>query len=116
MVGAGRTLLVAGALISLALALPGCGSGTSSNPAQDSAYLAEVHDAVPEITAFRSDTQLIRLGHAACDGFAAGASYAQLADRLALLEGARPLPSEDLGAVITSAADNYCPEYRSRVS
>ncbi len=98
------------------LLLSGCGSGSPASTAQDNAYLAELHDAAPDIAALRSDTQLVRLGHAACDGFAAGASYAQLADRMALLEGSHPLPSQDLGAVITSAADNYCPKYRGRVS
>jgi hypothetical protein len=82
----------------------------------DSAYLAELRDAEPEISSLRTGTQLIRLGHAACDGFSAGASYVQLADRLALLEGTHPLPSEDLGAVITAAVDNYCPKFRPRVS
>ncbi len=112
----GRTLLGAVAVTSALLGMAGCRSASTSDPAQDSAYLSEVHDAAPDISGLRTDTQLIRLGHAACDGFAGGASYAQLADRLALLEGARPLPSQDLGAVITSAADNYCPQYRNRVS
>ena len=98
-------------------AVPACsGSGGSASSATDQAYLAEVHGAAPGIGAERSDTQLLRLGHAACDGFAAGASYQQLADRLALEEGSRALPTEDLGAVITAAADNFCPRYRSRVS
>lgn len=100
-----------------AVVAAGCGSGSSAaTRAADSAYLSEVHDSAPEIGSYRSDTQLVRLGHAACDGFASGASYVELADRLALVEGSKRLPSQDLGAVITAAADNYCPKYRSRVS
>lgn len=103
--------------LAAALVMAGCGSGSSpASRAADSAYLSEVHDSAPQIGSFRSDTQLIRLGHAACDGFASGASYVELADRLALVEGSKPLPSEDLGAVITAAADNYCPKFRARVS
>lgn len=104
-------------LVLAAVTVTACGSGSSAaSRAADQAYLAEVHDSAPDIGTERNDTQLVRLGHAACDGFSAGASYVQLADRLALLEGSHPLPSQDLGAVITAAADNYCPQYRVRVS
>lgn len=105
------------AVLLASVVLAACGSGSSSaNRAADGSYLSEVHNAAPDIGTYRSDTQLIRLGHAACDGFSAGASYVELADRLALQEGSGALPSEDLGAVITAAADNYCPKYRDRVS
>jgi hypothetical protein len=98
---------------------PACSSTSSSlspGSPSDQAYLGEVHSAVPGIGTLRSDTQLVRLGHAACDGFAAGASFQELADRLVVEEGSKSLPSEDLGAVITAAADNFCPQYRGRVS
>lgn len=95
----------------------GCHSASgAAASAADSSFLSEVHDSAPDIATVRSDTQLVRLGHAACDGFGAGASYVELADRLALQEGSHPMPSQDLGAVITAAVDNYCPKYRSRVS
>ena len=95
----------------------GCRAGSSApSSTADSSFLSEVHDSAPDIASVRSDTQLVRLGHAACDGFGAGASYVELADRLALQEGSHALPSQDLGAVITAAVDNYCPKYRSRTS
>jgi hypothetical protein len=72
--------------------------------------------AAPDVAAYRTDVQLTRLGHAACDGFRAGASFQQLADRLVLLEGSNPLPSGDLGAVIDAAVANYCPQFRGRVA
>lgn len=108
--------LVAG-LAGLALMAGGCHSPSSStsSPA-DQAYLAEVHDADPNINSVRSDTQLIRLGHVVCDDFRAKASYEEVADRLSIEAGSAALPSQDLGAVITAAADNYCPEFRGLVS
>lgn len=96
--------------------MSGCRSATGANSAADQAYLAEVHGSAPDINTVRSDTQLIRLGHAVCDDFRAKASYQEVADRLAITSGSDRLPSADLGAVITAAADNYCPQYRSLVS
>ena len=75
-----------------------------------------MHVADPEINSYRTDVQLTRLAHAVCDGFSSGASYEQLADRLATEEGANPLPSQDLGDVIDSAVNALCPQYRSRTT
>ncbi len=96
------------------VALTGCGgrSSPAANPANQ-VFLSQVHVAAPDINSYRSDVQLERLGHAACDGFHSGASYQELADRLPLLEGSHPLPSSDLGAVIDAAVGAYCPQYRS---
>jgi hypothetical protein len=102
--------LAAGLLVS------GCHSGSAAPGSADQAYLGEVHDAAPDINSVRSDTQLVRLGHAVCDDFRAKASYQEVADRLSIETGSNRLPSSDLGAVITAAADNYCPQYRSLVS
>jgi hypothetical protein len=70
----------------------GCGGGTTSNSAADQSFVAAVHLGAPDIGSFRSNMQLIRLGHAACDAFRAGASYQQIADRMSQLEGRNPLP------------------------
>ncbi len=94
-----------------------CGSGSpAGDPAADQAYLSEIINAVPDINSVRSNTQLIRLGHAVCDDFRANASYQEVADRLSIEAGSDQLSPADLGAVITAAADNYCPQYRSLVS
>lgn len=99
------------------LSLGSCGSGNSQASAQaNQGFLSAVHLAAPDVGAYRSDVQLARLGHAACDGFRSGASYQQLADRLVLLEGNNPLPSADLGAVITSAVGSFCPQFHSRIA
>ena len=102
--------------VSLIVIVGGCHSGTAAPGSADQAYLAEVHGDAPDIGSVRSDTQLVRLGHVVCDDFRAKASYEQVADRLSIEAGSRALPSADLGAVITAAADNYCPQYRSLVS
>ncbi len=109
-----RTLL-GGALATLALVASSCGSGSSNNAA-DTQFLSAVHAAAPDIGSYRTDTELVRIGHAACDGFNSHASYEQLADQLALNEGTDPLPSEDLGTVITSAVQNFCPQFDDQVS
>jgi hypothetical protein len=100
----------------VALLAAGCHSGSGAASGADQAYLAEVHDAAPGINATRSDSQLVRLGHVVCDDFRAKASYQEVADRLSIEAGSDRLSASDLGAVITSAADNYCPQYRGLVS
>ena len=100
----------------LALLAGACGSGGTKTSAADQAYLAEVRDSVPDISSVRSDTQLVRLGRVVCDDFRARASYEEVADRLSTEAGSNSLPAADLGAVITAAADNYCPQYRDLVS
>lgn len=102
--------------LALALALGGCGATSSAASRQaDAEFLASVHNSAPDIGAYRSDTSLVRLGHAACDGFRGGVSYQQLADRLVLTQGSPGLPSADLGAVITAAVTSFCPQYQKLV-
>ena len=115
--GAIRRRLAAGLLaLAVGTAWTGCGSGASASAsAADASFLASVHDNAPDIASYRSDVSLVRLGHAACDGFRAGVSYQQLADRLALLQGRHAVPTADLGAVITAAVASYCPQYQSLV-
>lgn len=110
-----RSAVVAALVVVLCVAGAGCSSGSPDSPA-DKAFLGAVHVEAPQIGSYRSDVALARLGHAACDAFRSGASYQELADRMMLLQGKNPLPSEDLGVVISSAVDSYCPQYRSRVS
>jgi hypothetical protein len=98
------------------VAVAGCdGRNSPAASAANQAFLSQVHVTAPDVGSYRSDVQLERLGHVACDGFHAGASYQELADRLPLLEGRHPLPSADLGAVIDAAVDAYCIQYRSMI-
>ena len=95
----------------------GCGSHSGGPPsAADSEFIDAVHQNAPDIGSFRSDTELVRLGHATCDDFRSGASYQEIADRLRVQEGSHPLPAQDLGAVITSAVQAYCPRFVSDIS
>jgi hypothetical protein len=87
-----------------------------SNSAADSSFIGSVHVGAPDIASYRSDTELIRMGHAACDDFQSGASYQEIADRLTIQEGSHALPSQDLGVVISSAVEAYCPRFVSDVS
>jgi hypothetical protein len=112
-----RLIVLLGCLVSCAWTAAGCASSEpGASTATDAQYLAAVDLAAPGISTYRTDSELIRMGHAACDGFGSGVSYEELADRLSLDEGANPLPSEDLGAVITSAVTAYCPKFLSEVS
>ncbi len=94
----------------------GCGP-TSTSPAERAAersFVATLHSDDPTVNEVRSDTQLLRMGAAACSGFAAGVSFYSLADNMAVHDG--NLPIAVLGDVITAAAEDLCPRYRSRVS
>lgn len=110
--GGGAPAVVA--LVLTGLAAAGCGASASASGA-DASFLSAVHANAPDIAQYRSDAALERLGHAACDGFAAGASYEQLADRLALQQGGHAVPSADLGAVVAAAVASYCPRYQGQV-
>jgi hypothetical protein len=100
-----------------AFGLVACSARSGADTGQaDQSFLSSVHLADPNVGTYRSDVQLSRLGHAACDGFRSGVSFQQLADRLVLLEGSKPLPSADLGAVIDAAVSAYCPQFHSRVA
>lgn len=103
----------------VAFGLAGVVGGACSRAQTSSAdprFVGAVHQGAPDIGSYRSDTELIRLGHAACDDFRSGASYEVIADRLRLQEGRNPLPSQDLGVVISSAVQAYCPKFESDVS
>ncbi len=112
MVGRGLGVLVIGWV------LTSCGA-TKLSPqaaAQQQQFLDAVHVAAPDVSSYRTDVELNRLGRAVCDDLRSGASYQTIADRLGTTAGASRLPSADLGAVITSAAAVYCPQYAARIS
>lgn len=109
-----RLRLIAVGLVAILAGAAGCSAGSGPSAA-DQTYLAQVHGAAADIGQYRSDAQLVRLGHAVCDDLAAGASYQEVADRLSIDAGADTLPSADLGAVITAAARTYCPRFAGEV-
>jgi uncharacterized protein DUF732 len=90
----------------------GCGAGTSAKTAQaDQAFLTEVHGNAPDISTYRSDNQVLELGNAVCDDLSSGVSTQQVADRIETVDAGNPLPTEDLGVVMTAAGDSLCPKY-----
>jgi hypothetical protein len=95
-------------------AAAGC-SSAAQNSAADQAFLGDVHDSASDIGTYRSDAQLLLLGQAVCDKLDAGASYEAVADQLGIAPGADQLPTSDLGTVITAAAEDLCPQYKSQV-
>jgi Protein of unknown function (DUF732) len=100
----------------MGLVLGACGGGGGGAAVQkNQIFLSDVHVAAPDIGSYRTNVQLTRLAQAACDDFGSGASYEEIADRLALSEGSHPLPSEDLGAVIDAAVQAYCPQFSTKV-
>ncbi len=108
---------VVGALI-IGWGAAGCGT-TRLSPqaaAQQQSFLDAVHVAAPDVGSYRTDVELSRLGRAVCDDLRSGASYSTVADRLGTTAGSSRLPSADLGAVITSAASVYCPQYANRTN
>jgi hypothetical protein len=91
--------------------LGACGSSSSpGTAAADQAFLAVLHSADPQINLERSNQALLRLGEAACAEFSSGASFASVADQLQA--GAAGLSTEDLGTLLTAAANDLCPRYR----
>src|SRR5579875_3561934 len=100
------------AVAALAGLLAACGTSAAS-AAEQQAYLGQVHAQLPAIASLRTDTSLVRLGTAACDGLSSGAGFAAVA---AQLQSANPtLASEAVGTLVTAAADQLCPAQRSRV-
>ena len=96
------------------MAIAGCGGG--SRPASEQAdrsFLAVVHQNAPDVGTYRSDSQILELGHAVCGDLSSGATLLQVADRIATVDAANPLPSVDLGSVMSAAGEVLCPKYAS---
>lgn len=110
-VGIVRWSVGVAAALAASMVLSSCIGDSPGAAQRDQRFLVELHQAIPNITQARSNTELVRLGNAVCDAFDAGVSSLQIADRLGTDNAT--LPSEDLGAVMRSAVDALCPRYRS---
>ena len=98
---------------SLAGALAGCGGHASASPKATQAFLNSVYSNAPDISSYRSGTQLVSLGQVVCDDLESGASVQEVGDRVPLIEGNVLLPPGDLGVVISAAVTHICPRFRS---
>lgn len=78
-------------------------------------FVSNVEETATDIGRYKTPDQVIKLGSAVCDGFRANASVEQIAGVLEQ-SGARDLPPEDLGAVISVAVKDLCPVYSGRLS
>jgi hypothetical protein len=108
---------IAAAALPLMLYVGGCGSAhqSAARQAADQHFVDGVHESATDIGRYRSNSQLVKLGHATCDGFRANANNEQVAG---LLErtGGSTLPPEDLGAVMSKAVQYLCPAYAGRLN
>jgi len=99
--------------IALVPALIGSCGGHSSAAARarDQQFLNSVYSQAPDISSYRTSTQLVSLGQAICQDLEAGASIQTIGDRVPLVEGSVSLPPAELGVVISSAVAVFCPRF-----
>jgi hypothetical protein len=90
-----------------------CGGHTSAAArARDQRFLNSVYSQAPDISNYRSSTQLVSLGQAICQDLEAGASILTVGDRVPLIEGSVALPPAELGVVISSSVAVFCPRFK----
>jgi hypothetical protein len=110
---------VIAALFILGVLAAGCGS-SGANPASSAQakqrFLDSVYGQAPDVSSYRTSTQLVSMGQAVCTDLSSGASVQEVADRMPLVEGNNPLPASDLGVVIFSAVKVFCPQYDKLIS
>ena len=107
------------ALATLTLIAASCGSNparSAASAAEEQKFLNSVYGQVPDISSYRSGTQLVSMGQAVCTDLSSGAGVEEVADRLPLVEGTDPLPATDLGVVIFTAIRVFCPKYEKLIS
>jgi hypothetical protein len=102
---------VAPALLAASLGVAACGGASAASPKAEQHFLDSVYSQAPDISSYRTGPQLISLGQTVCSDLRAGASVEQLGDRLPLVEGSVALPPADLGAVISAAVKELCPQF-----
>ena len=113
MCGGARAVAVVVAGGSLAGFLTSCGGHPTASPKATQAYLNSVYSNAPDISSYRTGTQLVSLGQVVCDDLESGASVQEVGDRVPLIEGNVSLPPGDLGVVISAAVSELCPRFRS---
>ena len=97
------------------VALAGCGAGPATGVKAEQRFLNSVYTQAPDISSYRTSSQLMSLGQAICQDLEAGASVTEVGDRVPLVEGNVALPPADLGVVISAAAGVLCPKYQQRL-
>lgn len=100
------------ALAGAGLLLAGCGARAPTDVKAEQKFLNSVYSQAPDISSYRTSSQLLSLGQVICSDLEAGASVQEVGDRVPLVEGNVALPPADLGVVISSAASVLCPKYQ----
>ena len=103
------------ALAGLGLVLCSCGTGPAADIQAEQKFLNSVYTQAPDISSYRTSSQLLSLGQVICQDLEAGASVQEVGDRVPLVEGNVALPPADLGVVISAAAGALCPKYQQRL-
>ena len=104
-------------LLGALLVLASC-AGTHPSAAKQAAqqrFVSDVEQTATDIGRYQTPSQVIKLGNAVCDGFRAKATTQQIAGVLEQ-SGARNLPPEDLGAVMSGAVKDLCPVYSGKLN
>ena len=99
-----------GALLCSLVVLVSC-AGTHPSAAKQAAqqrFVGDVEQTATDIGRYQTPGQVIKLGNAVCDGFRANATIEQIAGVLEQ-SGARNLPPEDLGAVMSGGGQGSVP-------
>jgi hypothetical protein len=78
-------------------------------------FVEGVHQSTTDVGRFRTDSQLVKLGHATCDDLRAHAGLQQIADILEAT-GSPSLPPGEVGAIMSAAEDDLCPAYAGRLN
>jgi Protein of unknown function (DUF732) len=99
------------ALMVLCLLVGGCGGRAAINARAEQRFLNSVYSQAPDISSYRTSSQVVSLAQAVCADLAAGASVQEVGDRVPLVEGDVALPPADLGVVISSAVGVLCPRF-----
>jgi hypothetical protein len=104
-------------LLCALLVVVSCGAAhkSAARQAAEQEFVSTVKQTATDIGRYKTPDQLIKLGNSVCDGFRANASIEQIAGVLEQ-SGARNLPPEDLGAVISVAVKELCPVYSGRLN
>ncbi len=92
--------------------LAACGGSTGATSANRQAFLSAVHQQAPDVGNYRSDSRVVALGQAVCNDLGAGVSVPDIASRLS----SPTLPTPDLGAILSAASQDLCPQYASAFS
>ena len=104
-------------LLCSVLIVVSCGATqpSAARQAAEQRFVSDVEQTATDIGQYQTPDQVIKLGNAVCDGFRAKATNEQIAGELEQ-SGARNLPPEDVGAVMSGAVKDLCPLYSGRLN